>query len=414
MSSRRSRRIDLPAPVEWQPGSAIKGSFVDRVAGAMGRASFDSGWDSPDEAPYPALFGSKIAQFFKIWWMVFWRFFVIGLLFQPILNSLTMAGIFLGAAASAYLVQVRGKTFRSFPLIGYVNYHKKFPDFTVTPEILPKSLKPSNLACSGDYCFQTKPPVYPRTMAQNPLGWGYWNPILKDGAVAKDAVEPGYLTGYEPGSLQDSPPRGGRLVFGSPGAGLTGSGFGKAKTEAGQTGEENFYKALAKEGLLDKVLSFWSLNFFNEDLKPVGKSDIDCILVTNRSVFLIDLKMYKQGNLTYYSDGDEVFAIDNTNGDQVGDKLQASSQMDRVRSTFRALKESGRWGLKSHELRPYVVFMPTANGMGLVDCQWPGKVPAVPVTTVLEDIKADVREHGAHVPGWHDSLTTHLQSLTKG
>ncbi len=49
------------------------------------------------------------------------------------------------------------------------------------------------------------------------------------------------------------------LMFGEPGKGLNKSGFDVNLLYLGQEGEINFAKALQKKGLLEKLVTFWSV-----------------------------------------------------------------------------------------------------------------------------------------------------------
>lgn len=194
---------------------------------------------------------------------------------------------------------------------------------------------------------------------------------------------PGRMTGFEPSALEDvdlgDPP----LLFGEPGAGLSGSGFSQGAVAAGQAGEMNFARALRSTGALDRFATFWSVHMPAEDVGASAEysSDIDAVVVTGRRVFLIDVKNYMQGDVTWTIVDDELRMIDNPTGGYVGRARPRTRNMafaeERVRGKMRRL------GIR-HSVEATVVFMPTSQGMGeLDDVHWPGGVPAVDLESML-------------------------------
>lgn len=385
-------------------------------------ASWLDGTRTTDSEPPPMPPGEKFKQFLKVTWMGSWRVMTLFIGSDRTAGVWWLRALIIGAIFAALLVYVGNRTMRTFPIFKLLWNRWRIPGYRIFPSLGRNRL--SEKFSADKYKIKTErrtttprrkraPATYPETLAQNPNGWGYSNPVLRNPPAAKESKEIGYYTGYEPVMLRKVKPEKGRHTYGDPGSGLSSSDFHEDQIRAGQMGETNFYKALAKEGLLDQVASFWSLGIFDEHLNKLDDSDVDCVVFTNNTVFLIDLKMYKQGNLTYYNHGETIFSIDNVNGHQVGSVQTATGQMERARDNFKKAMRSSVWGLDSHNVRTYVVFLPTSRGIGLIDCQWPGQIEALPLPTVLAEIKEDVERYGPYNGRQHSYLLSKLQGLLK-
>ena len=206
------------------------------------------------------------------------------------------------------------------------------------------------------------------------------------------ASGPGELTGFEPQALaavtlEESP-----NVHGDPGAGLAGSDFSASAVSLGQQGELNFAKTLQVAGLLNKFQSFWSVHMPDDDIGASTQfmTDIDCVLVSGTSVWLVDVKNYAQGDVTWRieesselggSEKRELVMIDNQSGGYVGKPRQMSRNMELAQDRFRArFSEAGI----SYDVKSAVVMMPRNNGIGTLDnVSWPGGIPAVALPHLL-------------------------------
>lgn len=189
---------------------------------------------------------------------------------------------------------------------------------------------------------------------------------------------PGQMTGYEPKDLFNLPVPTGRYMHGTPGSGLSESGFGEAAVQTGQAGELNFAKSLDKAGLLDRYTSFWSVAMPNERgfRDEEFSSDIDCVLVSGKTIWLLDMKQYVQGDVTWKTEGSMATCVDNQTGSQVGPKRKMSKNMAMARDRFKA-------AYPGYEVLTLVVFMPGAGGMGKIEAWWPGNVRAYSLPMVL-------------------------------
>lgn len=223
----------------------------------------------------------------------------------------------------------------------------------------------------------------------------YAERIDREQNFQEHATRPGRMTGYEPGELVgiDLVALRPTLMFGDPGAGLAGAGFDPAAVKRGQEGEVNFAKALAKTGMLQKFATFWSVHMPDEALGASEQfaTDIDCVIVTGKTVWLLDMKNYNQGDVTWKSEVNSdtsgkaehfLIAVDNVTSGLVGPKRKMSYNMKLAtdRFTQRFADNGVRYNVKSA-----VVLMPRKDGMGEArGVQWAGGIATVGVQDVLQ------------------------------
>lgn len=151
-------------------------------------------------------------------------------------------------------------------------------------------------------------------------------------------------------------------MYGVPGFGLSSSGFNESAVQLGQLGEVNFSKALYREGLLTRFPTFWSLHMLGQDIYSKEDSDVDCAIITGQRVWLIDLKYYSSGDVTYVStDGQNLVTIDNATGAQVGNPKPMSHNMKMAIERF-----NSRYKNYSYPIEARVVLVPTDKGQGTV------------------------------------------------
>lgn len=190
----------------------------------------------------------------------------------------------------------------------------------------------------------------------------------------------GVMTGFEPAAMTHVPLPKGEMVVGMPGAGLNSSGFEQGRIDAGVKGEETFAKALVKTGLDRKFLTMWSVKI------PHYDTDVDCVIFTDDIIFLVDIKYYRSGNVTYRSTEDTIYCIDNATHAIVGEPKSMSRNMKMAKDIFS--KTVGTFSTNNTLLVAVVVFVPTDNGQPQVEnVVWPGGVPAMTLTEFLQMLK---------------------------
>lgn len=211
--------------------------------------------------------------------------------------------------------------------------------------------------------------------------------------VISSASANGLITWFEPRELNKVNYVGGVNVFGYPGKGLqSANGMSARNASLGQNGELNFGKALEKSGLKDKFAILWSVRMPDtQAMVPSTKfnTDIDCIIVTGDRVYLVDLKNYASGDVTYESHGDELYTIDNVTGNLVGKPKKMSRNMAMASDIFKKHFPGVRF-------ETVVVLMPTDKGAGVVgNVQWPGSVTCVSLVDFLSSLKYDKAYDGS-------------------
>ena len=208
----------------------------------------------------------------------------------------------------------------------------------------------------------------------------------------KRSQELGTMTGYEPEELEKIELVSNPLMRGEPGAGLAGSGFSESNIQSGSLGELNFAKVLQVKNLLQQFASYWSVQYpfkYVPGPDTSSKGDIDCVLISKKNVYLIDLKLYKQGNLTWKTvkSTNQVVAVDNITGNWVGKPREMSKNMRFA--TERIQEKFDKLGIDM-KVKPYVVMMPTDRGIGKVDnVFWPGRVECLTLIDFLKILEKE-------------------------
>lgn len=290
-----------------------------------------------------------MGQLLKLWWMSYWRIWlVLGLLGG--VNNIPILMISLMVAFT--LRFVFKKSIRIFPM--WKLFNREDPVIDLSP----------------------RKRTYRTT--STPLN------------SADQAYAPGALTGYEPQRIESVRIPNTSLMHGTPGVGLSSSGFGAEAIALGQKGEENFAKTLSvavhKSGrpIIESTDTFWSVGMPSrtsaDRRDPEFESDIDCIVVSADTIYLLDLKYYTGGNVSYSTYNDQLLCTDLATGQPANEPKKMSRNMAMAQDRFTRL-------FPKMTVKSRVVFMPTERGIPRVTgVYWPGGIPAVGLMSILNEL----------------------------
>lgn len=236
-------------------------------------------------------------------------------------------------------------------------------------------------------------PDTPTPAPHKPTGSGSYNRSTPQPTqrYLPTASQVGRITGYEPDALKARPVPRTMYMTGVPGSGLSDAEEGdygsmsEAVVALGKEGEENFARALQAAGLLHRFHTTWSLPVPDQErfIPASYNADIDCALGTGRTIFLVDLKNYKSGNVRYYAEGAMLFCEDVPTGALVGETRHMTQNMQNATLALRG-------HFPDANIVPVVVFMPTNKGEGTIDnVMWPGGIRAMNLTQFLAELAAE-------------------------
>ena len=197
------------------------------------------------------------------------------------------------------------------------------------------------------------------------------------------AVGPGQQTGLEPDALADQPIATDPNVWGAPGLSL-----GNAQDQAAKRvreGQQHFARALSARGIHAKHAVFWNVQLPQEgavgaSLNAVG--GVDCVVLTGRSLWLIDVKNFAQGGVRWLTDGDQLVAVDLTDGGQVGEARLMGKSLSVARDRWVAKLDG--MGIRA-KVHAEVTMLPRHNGLGdIPQLSWTGNVPISGVGSLLD------------------------------
>lgn len=315
-------------------------------------------------------------QFLKMTWMIMWRMWLFAIFFAAENSFLT---IFLISVIIAAILRYGAKiSIRTFPII--------------------RLLGRGNVV---DHYGDSKPSATPAgsTAPNAPI-----NRKIVDRASGK-----GRMTGFEPYHLDNIAIPSTPFMRGVPGVGLSSAAhMSNYSIKTGQMGETNFAKALSvlnldnsrdysgnSTGILDHINSFWSIAMPSEmsshKADKVFNTDIDCVIVSGNNIFLIDTKFYSSGNVTYTSNGNQLYCIDNSTGNMVKQPREMTRNMAMAMDRF--AKHYPKMNVQA-----YVVLMPTNSGSANIsNVFWPGNIPAVTVDQMTEIVRNAAATSGTKV-----------------
>lgn len=112
-------------------------------------------------------------------------------------------------------------------------------------------------------------------------------------------------------------------------------------------------------------------------------TDIDCVIVQGETIFLIDLKYYASGAVTWHSEDEWLLCRDDATGKQVKKPRRMSRNMAMAQDRFPGI-------LPGKRIASYVVLIPTNDGIGSVapGTAWPGGIPLITLPEMLDRLRA--------------------------
>ena len=276
---------------------------------------------------------TKIMNFAKMSWMLIWRltllsFFLFG-------NRYTEILILAALIASGISVFIFNKVLTIWPLVKLVQRK---------PAIVPAHTWGGEKAPEPTFEQPKRRP--------EPVSTPYHVPAPAQAPVLRlgSASENGRITGLEPSALASRPVPRTPTMIGEPGSSLhsmestdhSGS-MGKEAVSLGVKGEENFARVLAATGYLHRFGTIWSVPVPDQEraytLGPFN-TDIDCVLATGSTIFLIDLKNYKSGNVRYYAQGADLYCEDVPTGKLIGEVKTMSHNMQMAAAAIASISRS--------------------------------------------------------------------------
>lgn len=347
-------------------------------------------------------------QFMKMTWMGFWRIFAI-MIILGIANVGTFFLSFIVSAITAAIIRVNfWKSVYAFPIL-----RKLLAKRAIRVHFTPNLFDIGERAREQKFAAAQK---NPRNVSQRYQRGHSLTPYDSLPFISQPSNQTGKLTGWEPQHLKNIPlPTAERFekMEGTPGSGLENSGFRAESIASGRLGEENFAKVLSKieptghliendidiNATLRYGASFWSVAMPSAE-SPHRKdekyqTDIDAVLVHGNHMLLVDLKMYRSGDVTYKASGQYLYCIDNATGSVVGDPVQMSQNMRMAQERFAK-------HFPTMEVNALVIFMPTNHGAPNVDgLEWYGGIPVMGLQDALAHIGELCRRGRAHAGAVH-------------
>jgi hypothetical protein len=311
----------------------------------------------------------KLIHLAKMTWMFTWRWlFIDAIIFK---GGTDEKALLIGFLLAAVIIVVFNKTLLTWPLVRLV-LRKRV--------IIPANSWGSDGAVPGESPKKASGPAFAPPK-------NFRSPEL-EGTTITSAIEKGRITGYEPTTLETERPKVPDTphMTGAPGAGLhNASEMDEINIELGVRGEENFARALAKADLINRFETIWSVPVPDYEHFQLAhyQADIDCVLATNDTIYLVDLKNYKSGAVRYYHKEKNLYCEDTMTGQQVGAVKTMSVNMYNATNALRN-------HFPGVSFTPVVVFMPTDKGEGFIDnVLWPGGIPAMNLSQFLYKAKTE-------------------------
>lgn len=306
-------------------------------------------------------------QFIKMTWMFFWRLFILSVLSGEVHLFAVLSISMIAAGVLRFGLK---KTIHVFPII--------------------------TLFMRKKVILNIVNPYAPSTPVQQNNSLPYENKN-----IITQASRGGIITGYETHILKDVPVPDTNYVSrmrGIPGSGLDSATHMEGENiTSGQIGESNFSKALSittiygnnqgftdERSIINNVNTFWSVAMptaYDIAKRDKYDTDIDCIVVSDNEILLVDTKYYSSGDVTYKMHDNMIYCEDNNmNNTLVGKPHEMTKNMamaqERIQKHFPNMRVSS-----------IVVLMPTYSGSPKIDnVYWPGNIKAVNINEALERV----------------------------
>lgn len=204
----------------------------------------------------------------------------------------------------------------------------------------------------------------------------------------EQAVGPGTTTGYEPAALSSVVSGSSPHTYGAPGLALQHArGRGAARA---REGHDLFARALTREGLIDRFAIFWHVQLPEDGAVGANSQTsaaVDCVILTGRSLWLIDVKNYAQGGVRWLTDGTDLVATDTVDGGQVGETRVMGPSISTARDRWQA--KVSAVGLRTR-VKAAVTLLPRDTGLGEISgLTWTGGVPIQGLPQLLDFLKKE-------------------------
>jgi hypothetical protein len=308
----------------------------------------------------------KFVHIIKMSWMFAWRLIIAETLFTR--SAYDDKIIIVSIIAACIMVIGFNKTFVTFPIIRLLRKKKAIIAATGWSEHDPvperKAFVPKTKTASDANVAAAKPVVV--------------EPIAQ-------ATAPGRITGYEPNTLDARTLPKVHAMIGTPGMRTPNPGESTEydkKYWAPVRNRKNFAKALDASGLIKRFQTVWSVPHpLQSDFKPAANNkEFDCILMTGNTVYIVDVKSFKSGDVRYYSKGYQLYCEDVPTGALIGEATWTDDHLSRITQTMQQ-------HFPNSVIKPVVVFMPTTKGEGVIDnALWGNEIPIMNLTQFISQL----------------------------
>lgn len=318
---------------------------------------------------------NKLFHLVKMSWMFFWRLYIVSIVISA--GRLNDAVLPIAVILAAVMIFGLNKAIRTWPIARMVFRGQWLVPADYWERSTPESREARNRRNKET---RERSEAQAASIAKNARRPESERPVYAEHVYT--ATSNGKLTGFEPRNLASISVPTGPFMHGKPGGSINEE-IKNDPDSVGAIGDENFAKALQKTHLLNRFFTVWSKP--TPDLRTgFGNAygwTTDCVLATESTLYVIDLKFYKSGNVRYHTFNDLLYCEDIPTGKEVGG---AKYMTQGVKKAAEAVKRHH----PEANVVPIVVFMPTDKGEAVLDnVYWPGGVPAVNLTDFLKALE---------------------------